>query len=143
VNIFDEDVPHSVTRLLGHVCGVIAAAMAVISAYGIALLVSAVISHRATWFGVTVVLIGVALTGLFFRWAGVLTGYFKTHGKLAVAASVYVAFGIAFAALSLGGMYLLLASSRPIAEPILWIVGAICAAALAHWCHVLLRNQRK
>jgi hypothetical protein len=143
VNIFDEDVPHSVTRLLGHVCGVIAAAMAVVSGYGIAVLVSAVISHRVTGFGVSAVLIGIALTGLLFRWAGVLTGHFKPRGKLAVSASVYAGVGAACAGLSLGGVYLLLASPASIAEPILWIVGALCAAALAHWCYVLLRNQRK
>ena len=143
MNVFDEDVPRSATRLLGHVCGVIAAAMAVISGYGIVGLVSAVIDHRSTWLGVVVVSIGLALTSLFFRWAGVLTGYFKAHGKLAVPPSVYAGFGVAFAALSLVGVYLLLASPRPIVEPILWIVGAVCAAALAHWCYVLLRNQRK
>jgi hypothetical protein len=141
VNIFDEDVPHSATRVLGHVCGVIAAAMAVVSGYGIVGLFSALIEQRASWFGVILVLIGVALTVLFFRWAGVLTGYLKTHGKLAVPASVYAGFGVAFAALSLSGAYL--ASARPIAGPIVWIVGAICSAVLAHWCYVLLRNQSK
>jgi hypothetical protein len=143
VNVFDEDVPESATRLLGHVCGVIAAAMAVVSGYGIFRLVSALIDHGASWLGVIPVLIGVAMTGLFFRWAGVLTGYFKTHGKLAVPTSIYAGFGVLFAALSFGGVYLLLASARPIGQPIFWIVGLICSAALAHWCYVLLRNQRK
>jgi hypothetical protein len=141
VNIFDEDVPHSVTRLLGHACGVIAAAMAVISGYGVALLVRAAIGHRAAWFGAIAVLIGIALTGLLFRWAGVLTGHFKPKGRLSVSPSVYVGIGVACSALALGDMYLLLASRA--AEPIRWIVGAICGAALAHWCYLLLRNQRK
>lgn len=141
MNVFDEDVPNSVTRLLGHVCGVIAAAMAVVSGYGIVGLISAATAHRASWFGAIMVLIGVGLTALFFRWAGVLTGYWKTHGKLAVPASVYAGFGVLCAALSFGGVYMVLA--RPSGQPIVWIVGVICGAALAHWCYVLLRNRRK
>jgi len=143
VSVFDEDVPESVTRLLGHVCGVIAAAMAVVSGFGIVGLVSAAFAHRWSWFGAAMISIGVAVTGLFFRWAGVLTGYWKTQGGLAVPARVYTGFGVVAAALSFGGVYLLLASARPIGPPIFWIAGVICAGALAHWCHVLLRNRRK
>jgi hypothetical protein len=143
VSFFDEDVPEPAARLLGHVCGVIAAAMAVVTGYGIVRLVRAGIDHPVSWFGVVLLLIGLALTGFFFRWAGVLTGYFKTYGKLAIPASVYAGFGVMSAALSFGVVYVLLASVRPIGQPIFWIVGAICCAALAHWCYVLLRNQRK
>jgi hypothetical protein len=143
VNVFDEDVPESATRLLGHVCGVIAAAMAVVTGYGIVRLVSAGIDHPVSWFGVVLVLTGVASTGFFFRWAGVLTGCFKIQGKLAVPASFYAGFGVMSAALSFGGVYLLLTRARPTGQPIFWIVCAICGVALAYWCYVLLRNQRK
>jgi len=143
VNVFNEDVPSPLTRVLGHVCGVIAAAMAVVSGYGVIRLVGAGFDHRASWFGVIAVLTGVVVTGLFFRWAGVLTGYWKTHGRLAVPAAVYAGFGVFAAALSFGGVYLLLAAGQPVGQPILWIVGASCGTAFAHWCYVLLRNQRK
>jgi len=142
--VLDDDVPASVTRLLGHVCGVIAAAMAALSGFGIWTLISAAIDHRFSGGGLLLVLLGIGITGLFFRWAGVLTGNWTTPGRLSVPTSVYAAFGVLCAMVSLGGVYLLIATPmQPSVHPIFTLMGVLCAAALAHWCYVLVRSPRK
>jgi hypothetical protein len=142
VNLFDEDVPPSVTRFFGHVCGVIAAAMAALSGFGIWRLVGGFVAGRASVSGVVLVLIGIAITGLLFRWAGVLTGYWPTRGGLAVPAIVYAALAVLFAAAALMGVYLLvLPGSFSLGRPIPFAIGTLCAGALAHWCRVLALKQ--
>ncbi len=90
----DDEVPPALRAVIGHVCGVVAVGMAALSAFFIWALVQPVLVATP---GARVDL-AVGLTVLFFRWAGALTGYWNTRGRLAVPKMVYAFLGAAFVA---------------------------------------------
>ena len=87
----DDEVPPGIASVFGHVCGVIAVGMAVLSALGVWALV-----HRFSWQLLVFESISIGLTVLMFRWAGALTGYWDTRGRLAVPRVVYAFLGAVF-----------------------------------------------
>lgn len=142
--MFDEEVPASFARIVGHVCGVITVAMAALSGWGIWSLINAAFKRDLPLFGLVLVLIPVGLTVLFFRWAGVLTGHWVTHGRLAVPPSIYAGFGVLCAVMSLFGVYaLIVPSALPIGSPIVTAAGTVSSGIVAYWCYYVLENRRK
>jgi len=100
----NDEVPKSFARLIGHVCGVFAVGMAAASAYG-----AWAVAHKFSVAGLIVTAVGAVIAALLFRWAGALTGYWDTSGRLAVPAFVYVCVGGLSAATTVLGVYLLVA----------------------------------
>jgi hypothetical protein len=103
----DDEVPPAIASVIGHVCGVIAAGMAAVSVWGIWMLV-----HRFNWQLLVFDSICLGLTVLLFRWAGALTGYWDTRGRLAVPKVVYAGLGAVIAAAGVGTLYVMIAKSR-------------------------------
>ena len=100
--MIDDEIPTSVAKLIGHVCGVFAVAMAAASGYG-----AWAVAHKFSAPGLIATAVGMAIATLLFRWAGALTGYWDTSGRLAAPAFVYVGLGGLFAASTLFGAFLL------------------------------------
>ena len=99
----NDEVPKPIARFVGHVCGVFAVAMAAASGYG-----AWAVAHKLSTPGLVSVAIGMAIAALLFRWAGALTGYWDTSGRLSVPAFVYVGLCGLFAAATLFGIFLLI-----------------------------------
>jgi len=89
--VTNDQVPSSFASVVGHVCGVIAVAMAALSLFGIWGL-----AHKVTLLGLVLVSLCIGLTALMFRWAGALTGHRDTQGRLSVHKVVYAALGVLF-----------------------------------------------
>ncbi len=143
MNAFNEEVPTSFARFVGHVCGVIAVAMASLSGFGVFHIARGLFNERFSLGGVGFVAVGVGIAWLFFRWACVLTGLVQTGGRLSVPPSVYAGFGVLSALVSVFGVY------RQIAEPMSLLTtlgnlfGIISGVLLAKLCYVLVTSQRK
>jgi hypothetical protein len=140
---FNEEVPTSFARFVGHVCGVIAVAMAALSGVGGFYIVRGLFNDQSGMSGIGFVAAGVAIAWLFFRWACVLTGLARTGGRLAVPPSVYAGFGVLCVLVAGIGVY------RQIVEPMaplatLWnLLGIISGAVLAKLCWLLVTTRRK
>jgi hypothetical protein len=140
--IIHEEVPASAARFFGHVCGVIAVAMAAVSAWGLWHLGSGV-AHDGLHVGFgAFVAFCIGLTALFFRWAGVMTGHWATHGRLSVPPSVYVAFGVLCAGVSAVGVCLLLTQTLTLPVSLALAAGTIGGGMVAYWCRLLLQRRR-
>jgi hypothetical protein len=140
--VIQEEVPASAARFFGHVCGVIAVAMAALSGWGLWQVGTAALHGRVGW-SQCLVLIPVGLTALLLRWTGVLMGYWSTHGRLSVPPSVYAAFGILCAGISLVGLKLLVTWPLSVWHALMITAGVVCGAALAYWCYLLLSRRRR
>jgi hypothetical protein len=84
---------------------------------------------------------GIGLSLLMFRWAGSLTGFWDTRGKLAVPKFVYSAFGallVAFTFVCVG-----LAIARPptsIEEGMTTVIGISSGIAMSYLCYLAYRR---
>jgi hypothetical protein len=126
--VIDDEIPKSVAKLFGHVCGVCAVGMAAASAYG-----AWAVAHKFTVPGLVFVATGVAIAALLFRWAGALAGYWDTTGRLSVPKAVYVVLGALFAAMTLLGAYVLIvAMPRSFADAFMVWIGVLGGGVLTY-----------
>ena len=138
-----EEVSAPAARFFGHVCGVIAVAMAAFSGWALWQIGVAALQGRFAWTPSLLVLLPVTLTVLFFRWAAVLSSERSSAGRLSVPPSAYVAFGLFCAALSGFGLYLLLTQTLTFWGSLKLAAGVISGGVVAYWCHLLLKSRRK
>lgn len=128
----DDEVPKSFARAIGHVCGVVAVGMTASSLFGIWSL-----AHKASLPVFVLVAIGIGLAALMFRWAGALTGFWDTRGRLAVPKLVYLILGAVFVAVTL--LTLGLAIAMPPAsvdEGLMTVIGVSSGTAIAYLCYL-------
>jgi len=137
-----EEVPAGAARFFGHVCGVIAVAMAALSGWAFWSAAVAVAHGRSSIGLAALVAVGAILAALFFRWSGVLTGHWSTHGRLAVPPSVYAAFGVCCAGVSGVGLYLLLTQTLTFWGSLKIAAGVVSGGVVAYWCHLLLKQRK-
>lgn len=131
-----DEVPKPVAAAIGHVCGVIAVGMA---ALGLVLICAAIVRHSAPASVGGGVCIGIAT--LLFRWAGALTGFWNTSGRLAVPNWVYRALGVMFAVLAAYGTgVLILQTPRSFDELFVAAMGVVSSLVLTWLCR--LASQR-
>jgi hypothetical protein len=136
MNVINDEIPESIARVVGHVCGVIAVGMAGLSLAGLWALM-----HRYTLGGLIAVAVAVGLTALFFRWAGSLTGWWDTSGRLSVPKVVYVVFAAFLGATAATGGYLLLVDMPTSFDKALTLlIGVFGAVPLIYLCY--LATQR-
>ncbi len=132
----NDEIPESVARVVGHVCGVIAVGMAALSFVFLSALV-----HRFTLGGLVAVTVVGILATLFFRWAGALTGYWDTRSRLSVPKIVYVVLAAFVGVCAALSGYLLLVDMPPSFERALaLLIGVFCAVPLVYICY--LATQR-
>jgi hypothetical protein len=143
VSSLNEEVPVSFARFVGHVCGVIAVAMASVSSFAIWRAYVAIVDGRMTTAGAALILASLAITALFFRWAGVLTGYWNTHGRLAIPAFVYAGFGVLSVGVSLAVIWLLRSHTLTVWDAVAAGFGLVGSGIVAYWCYLLVTRQRK
>ena len=127
-----DEVPKGLASFVGHVCGVIAVGMTVLSLFVINGLV-----HRFTWAGFVFALICIGLGVLMFRWAGVLTGYWHTPDRLAVPKNVYVVLGAVFttfSALVVG--FAFLQPPKTLDEGLVLVFGLFSSIGLTYMCYL-------
>ena len=136
--MIDDEVPKSFALAVGHVCGVIAVGMVALSVFAIS---SFYQKPSVALFVVTA--IAFALSGLFLRWAGALTGFWDTRGRLAVPKLVYSALGALFVAVIVLRIAFAVASPpASVADGSLFLIGIACAAALAYCCYLAYNRFR-
>jgi hypothetical protein len=134
--VTNDEIPETVARVVGHVCGVIAVGMAALSVLLVAGLV-----HKPSTAGVVLGSISIGLTALMLRWAGALTGYWNTRGRLAVPKRLYSFLGALFVGLSAMSAYLLaIGAPDSFDDALVLLVGAMSGAAVAYLCY--LATQR-
>ena len=131
----DDEVPPIVATVIGHVCGVVAVGMAALSVFFIWALV-----QRFSWALLALDSIAVGLTVLFFRWAGALTGYWNTSGRLAVPKMVYAFLGAAFVALGVFSLYVITAKSVFVDEAPVFLFGLASCGFLTYWCYLTYKR---
>lgn len=132
----NDEVPKSYASVVGHVCGVIAVGLAALSLYGVWLL-----AHKASLPGLVLVSVCVGLTALMFRWAGALTGYWDTRGRLAVPKVVYGALGVLFVVLGVSGLSILIMKSHLFLDEVPALVfGFISCGFLAYFCYLAFKR---
>lgn len=132
----NDEVPKGVAQVIGHVCGVIAVGMAVLS-----LFVIVGLFHRISVTGFVMGALCVGLTVLMFRWAGSLTGYWDTRNRLSVPAGTYQGLGYFFAGLGLVGLFLLIAETpSSFDRAVIELIGVFGCGALSYLCY--LASQR-
>ena len=110
--------------------------MAALSLFGVT-----VLFRKPSGAVLLLVVVAAALTVLMFRWAGALTGYWDTRGRLAVSKFVYSLLGALFVALGLLGIGLMIV--RPpvsVGEGLSLVVGASGSGALAYLCYLAYRR---
>jgi hypothetical protein len=138
MNVVNDEIPESIARVVGHVCGVIAVVMAGLSLAGLWALV-----HRYTWGGLIAVTVAVGLATLFFRWAGALTGYWDTSGRLSVPKTVYVVFAAFVGVCAATSGYLLFVDMPTSFDKALTLlIGVICAVPLIYLCYLATQRFR-
>jgi len=138
-----QEAPAGAARFFGHVCGVIAVAMAALSGWAL-WSAAATVAHGRFSVGLAALgVVGAVLTALFFRWSGVLTGHWSTHGRLAVPPGVYAAFGVCCAGVSGVGLYLLLSRTLTLWGSLTIAAAIVSGGVVAYWCHLLLRQRRR
>ena len=131
-----DEIPKSVASVIGHVCGVIAVGMAALTVA----VVWGAVNHRSAGASLAGLFCG-GLTLLMFRWAGALTGYWDTRGRLAVSKFVYSVLGALFVVLALLGIGLMIA--RPpmsVGEGLSLVVGVSGSGSLAYLCYLAYRR---
>jgi hypothetical protein len=131
-----DEVPKSVASIIGHVCGVIAVAMAALGLFGVT-----VLFRKPSGAVLLLVALATAMTVLMVRWAGALTGYWDTRGRLAVSKFVYSLLGALFVALALLGIGLMIASPPlSVGEGLTMVIGAFGSGAMAYLCYLAYRR---
>ena len=134
--MIDDEVPRSIASVVGHVCGVIAVGMAALGMFGVWAL-----ARKLTMPGLVLESLCIAVSLLMFRWAGALTGYWDTRGRLAVPKAVYACLVFAFAGLAaVGAMLLVFRTPSSFDDAWLLLIGVLCSGVLSHLCR--LATQR-
>jgi hypothetical protein len=130
--VIDDEIPKSFARVIGHACGAIAVGLTASSLFGMW-----AFAHKPT---LPLLLAVVGCTGLsllMFRWAGALTGFWDTRGKLAVPKFVYSAFGALLVAFTV--LCVALAVARPpasIGEGMTTVIGVSSGIAMTYLCYL-------
>jgi hypothetical protein len=128
----NDEVPKSFALVVGHVCGVIAVGMVALSAFAVWTFLQ---KPSAPLFVVT--LIGTGMAGLFLRWAGALTGFWDTRGRLSVSKLVYSGLGVLLLAAILLQVTLAFAAlPKSLADASLLVVGGSSGVALVYLCYL-------
>ena len=128
----DDEVPQSFASAIGHVCGVAAVGMTTLNLFGIWSL-----AHKPTVPLFVLVTIGIGLASLMFRWAGALTGFWDTRGRLAVPKLVYSILGAIFVAATILSVGLAIATPpASVDEGLMTVVGVSGGASIAYLCYL-------
>jgi hypothetical protein len=131
----DDEVPPVLASVIGHVCGVIAVGMAAVSVWGIWTL-----AHGFNWLLLVFASICLGLTVLMLRWAGALTGYWDTRGRLAVPKVVYAFLGAVFVALGVFSLYVMITKHVFLDEAPTFLFGLAGAGFLTYWCYLTYKR---
>ena len=131
----DDEVPPAFASIIGHVCGVIAVGMAALSAFFMWSLI-----NRFSWQLLIFESILIGLTVLFFRWAGALTGYWNTRGRLAVPKVVYAFVGAIFVALGVFSLYVVTAKPMFLDEAPVFLFGLVGCGFLTYWSYLTYKR---
>jgi len=130
--VIDDEVSKSFASVIGHVCGVIAVGMTASTLFGIGAL-----ARKPTVAGLFFVSTSVAVALLMYRWAGALTGFWETRGRLAVPKVVYSVIGALFVAagiLSVG-----VSVARPpttVDAGLLAVAGVASSLSISYLCYL-------
>jgi hypothetical protein len=132
----DDEVPPTIASVVGHVCGVVAVGMASVTVWAIWMLV-----HRFNWQLLVFDSICLGLTVLLFRWAGALTGYWDTRGRLAVPKVVYAGLGVVIAAAGIGTLYVMAAKSPMYIEQVsILLISVVSCGFVAYFCYLTYKR---
>ena len=132
----DDEVPPAIASVVGHVCGVIAVGMAGVSVWGVWMLV-----HRFNGQLLVFDSICLGLTVLLFRWAGTLTGYWDTRGRLAVPKVVYAGLGAVIAAAGVGTLYVMIAKSPMyLDQASILLFSMVSCGFLTYFCYLTYKR---
>jgi len=134
--VIDDEVPESFARVIGHVCGVVAVGMTASTLFGIWAL-----ARKPTVAGLFFVATGVALALLMYRWAGALTGFWDTRGRLAVPKVVYSAMGVLFVAA--GILWVGVSVARPptsVDAGLVLVAGVASSLSISYLCYLAYRR---
>jgi hypothetical protein len=130
--VIDDEVPKSFASVIGHVCGVIAVGMTASTLFGIWAL-----ARKPTVAGFFFVSTAVALALLMYRWAGALTGFWDTRGRLAVPKIVYSIMGALFVAS--GVLWVGVSVARPPANldaGLVAVAGVASSLSISYLCYL-------
>jgi hypothetical protein len=134
--VIDDEVPKPFASVIGHVCGVIAVGMTALSAFAIWTL-----AHKPTGPGLLFVSVCVGVALLMFRWAGALTGFWDTRGRLAVSKFVYSALGVVFVAIvALSVRLAVLKPPATVGEGLPVVIGVCSGGAMVYLCYLAYRR---
>lgn len=131
-----DEIPESVARAIGYVCGVIAAGMATLGVLAIWTL-----AHKPSLLLTLAVLFCSGLSWVMYRWAGALLGRWDTRDRLVVSKFFYSAFGALLAGLVVLAMAA--TSVRPpqtLDEGLAVVVGISSGVALIYLCYLAYRR---
>ncbi len=131
----DDEVPPGYASIFGHACGVVAVGMAALSTFFLWMLV-----NRFSWQLLLLESIAIGLTVLFFRWAGALTGYWNTRGRLAVPKVVYAFLGVVFVAIGILGLSVMVTKHVFLDEAPTFLFGLVSCGFLAYLCYLTYRR---
>jgi hypothetical protein len=133
-----DEIPESVARVIGYVCGVIAVGMATLGLLSIWAL-----AHKPSVLLMFAALFCGGLSLLMFRWAGALLGRWDTRDRLVVSKFFYSAFGALLVGLVL--FSIAATSVRPpqtLDEGLLVVTGISGGVALIYLCYLAYRRFR-
>lgn len=134
--MIDDEVPKPFASVIGHVCGVIAVGMTALSAFAIWTL-----AHKPTVLGLFFVSVCVGVALLMYRWAGALTGFWDTRGRLAVSKYVYSAIGVVFVAIvAISVRLVIMKPPASVEEGLPVIIGVCSGLAMAYLCYLAYRR---
>ena len=134
--MIDDEVPKPFASVIGHVCGVIAVGMTALSLFAIWTLV-----HKPTVPGLFFVSVCVGLALLMYRWAGALTGFWDTRGRLAVSKFVYSALGVVFFAIvAISVRLAVLEPPATVEEGLPLMLGVCSGGAIVYLCFLAYRR---
>jgi hypothetical protein len=134
--VIDDEVPPSVASVVGHVCGIVAVGMAALSVFGLWSL-----AQKLTLAGIVLEMIAIAMSLLMFRWAGALTGFWNTRGRLAVPKIVYSIFGALFAGVAVLGVAVsIVQPPRSLDAGLATVIGVACCLSVSYFCYLAYRR---
>src|SRR6185295_10168373 len=113
-------------------CGVVAVGMAALSVFGLWQL-----AQKLTLAGIVLDTIAIAMSLLMFRWAGALTGFWNTRGKLAVPKFVYSMFAALFGGVAVIGVVVsIVQPPRSLDAGLVTVIGVACSISLSYFCYL-------